>query len=205
VLLAPADATFIRYEDMHCLDLEWTEKRDAPPLQRFGPIDCDRAFRVAERMVSGESADFEAFADTIALFREVGAPLGSVAAETLRGGPSDQDLRIARAIEGQVATLRSAASALSMGELADLSPRQLQRLLADYCKRYRMNGGTWREMRNRYRLQIAIVLLSTSMPIAEIADEVGYASSNAFSRALSNVGLPTPTEVRTEIARLAPS
>jgi transcriptional regulator GlxA family with amidase domain len=117
-----------------------------------------------------------------------------------------QDLRIAEAIAAQMAHLRSAASAEHLGELAGLSPRQLQRVLADFCKRYRMNASSWRDMRNRYRLQLAIFLLSVpSLSVATIADEVGYASSAALIRALAKAGLPPASELRAELARLGSS
>ncbi len=63
---------------------------------------------------------------------------------------------------------------------------------------------SWRDLRNRYRVQFGIALLSVpELSVAAIAGDVGYGSAAAFARALANLGLPPPGELREEIARLA--
>ena len=204
-LLSPADASHARYEDVCYLDLEWTPPASpaGPPLRRLAPVDLGRASRLGERLAAGDAPDSEIFSEAFELFRATGAPLGDLSVETFEGGPSVQDLRIAQAITAQIADLRIAASALSLGEHAELSPRQVQRVFAQFCERYRLNATSWRDMRNRYRLQIAIALASIpSLSVATLANEVGYGSPAALARAFANAGLPPPSELREEIVRM---
>jgi AraC-like DNA-binding protein len=208
-LLSPADASLARYERASYLDVEWTpaEPIGGPPLRRLGSVDhgvdLGAARRLRDRLVSGDTTDEEIFRTAFALFRTAGAPLHGLSVDDFEGGPSAQDLRIAQAITTQLAELRTAASALSLGEHADLSPRQLQRVLAAFCERYRMNATSWRDMRNRYRLQIAIALASIpSLSVTALADEVGFASPAALARAFANAGLPSPRALREEIVRM---
>lgn len=205
VFLAPTEIAHLRYEDAHCLDLEWEPAAPMEPCVRtLAPVDLDRATRLAAGLVSGESEERAVFAEAFGLFRRAGAPLGALSADRLLGEPSQQDRRIAEAITAQLADLRVAANAPSLGEVAGLSPRQLQRVLSDFCKRYRMNAASWRDMRNRYRVQLAMFLLSIpSLPVAVVAGEVGYASPTALARALANAGMPSPRVLRAELARMA--
>lgn len=204
VFLAPTEVAHLRYEDAHCLDLEWEPAEPIEPCaRRLAPVDVDRATLLAAGLVSGDSAERAVFDEAFGLFRRAGAPLGALSAERLVGEPSKQDRRIAEAIAAQLADLRTAASAPSFGEQAGLSPRQLQRVLADFCTRYRMNATNWRDMRNRYRVQLALFLLSIpSLSVAAVASEVGYTSPTALARALANAGMPPPLRLRGELARM---
>lgn len=209
VLLTPSDASEGRFEDVSYLDLEWLPDAmpKAPALQKLASVDLARAKTLGEVLVANETPDRSLFEEAFALFRSAGAPLGALSAERLAdaaGQPSDQDMAIARAISAQIADLRSAATALSFGEHAALSPRTLQRVLASFFERYRMNASNWRDMRNRYRIHIAIALLSIpDLPIATIAADVGYGSAAALARAFAKLSLPSPVEMRAEIARMA--
>jgi AraC-like DNA-binding protein len=212
VLLAPSDAAMGRFHDAAYLDLEWTpvmpwRAGEAPVLSRLAPIDPAHAARLGDRLVADTTIDEALFDEAFALFRAVGAPLGPLGARALatsRLRPSEQDLAIARAITAQIADLRGAANAFSFGEHARLSPRQLQRVLGRYFERYRMNATNWRDMRNRYRIHIAIALLSVhELPLATVADEVGYASPEALARAFALLGLPPPLRLREELLQRA--
>jgi AraC-like DNA-binding protein len=204
-LLSPSDASHARYQDVSYLDVEWTPAGPpaGPAVRGLAPVDLARAQALGERLATGATPDAEIFTDAFALFREAGAPLGDLSVDAFEGGPSAQDLRIGQAITAQIADLRMAASALSLGEHAELSPRQVQRIFAQFCERYRLNATSWRDMRNRYRLQIAILLASIpSISVATLADEVGYASPAALARAFANAGLPSPSELRDAIVRM---
>ena len=127
----------------------------------------------------------------------VGAPVGTLSAASLRGEPSDRDERISRAIDSIFATLAMSGDAASLGELAALSPRQLQRVLHDFADRYGTNYGNWRDTRNRFRLQLAAVLLTApGATVADIAEEVGFSSAPALARAFAAAGYPAPTALR---------
>jgi AraC-like DNA-binding protein len=203
-LLSPSDASHARYENVSYLDLEWTPAAPpgGPAVSALAPVDLARATDLGERLVSGATPDAQIFTEAFALLRAAGAPLGDLSVAAFAAGPSAQDVRIAQAITAQIADLRTAASALSLGEHAELSPRQVQRLFAQFCERYRLNAVSWRDMRNRYRLQIAIALASIpAISVSTLADEVGYASPAALARAFANAGLPSPTELRAAIVR----
>ena len=205
VLLSPSDASLARYENMKMLDVEWAPEGDlsvGPPLTRLREVDPARVLELAHRLKAGEGSDRELLADAFQLLRDAGAPL-ALDVQRFADGPSEQDLRIARAIAAQVAQLPTASSALTFGEHAELSPRQIQRILASFCERYRMNATSWRDMRNRYRLQIAMGLASIpGISVATIAAEVGYASPTALARAFSDAGLPSPREYREKLAAI---
>lgn len=205
VLLSPSDASLARYENVKMLDVEWAPEGElaaGPPLTRLSEVDPARALELADRLKTDEGSDRELLADAFQLLRDAGAPL-SLEVQRLSGGPSDQDVRIARAIAAQVAQLPTASSALTFGEHAELSPRQVQRILASFCERYRMNATSWRDMRNRNRLQIAMGLASIpNISVATIASEVGYASPTALARAFADAGLPSPREFRERLAAL---
>jgi AraC-like DNA-binding protein len=203
LLLLPADASRGRFEDVDYFDVEWTPGHQPAGVlpRKLGAVDVGRARALAERLTSGDGSDRALYAEAIALVRGVGAPIGFDAA-AFEGGPSERDLRVARALSEQLADLREATAA-PLGELAGLSPRQLQRVLQDFTERYRLNATNWRDMRNRYRLQIGVTLLCREeLAVADVADEVGYASAAAFARALANAGLPAPTQLRGEVARM---
>jgi transcriptional regulator GlxA family with amidase domain len=60
-----------------------------------------------------------------------------------------------------------------------------------------MNLASWRDTRNRWRLQVAAVLLSrTDLSVSDIAEETGYRSPQAMARSFLRAGLPSPSEVR---------
>lgn len=201
VLLSPAAASFARYDGTVMLDVEWlAPSTDAAPLRSLGRVDRTTAMSLAEAILDPVASQADVFRGAFDLLRSVGAPL-SLSVEGFDGSPTDRDLRIARAIAAQMADLRTAASAISFGEAADLSPRHLQRILSDHCRRYRMNGTNWRDMRNRYRVQIAIALASVpQLSVAQIADEVGYSSPTALARAFADLGLPSPSVLRDQLA-----
>lgn len=204
--LAPRELARARLENATFLDLEWTAAGgEADAASRLlGRVDRRRATRVGARLAAGPGDDRVLFSEAFSLFASVGATLGSLDAHTLSGSPSARDLRLARAISAQLADLRTGATTIGMSEIATLSPRQLQRAIAEYCRRYSINSASWRDYRNRLRVQIAMALLSLpSLAVRTVANEVGYRSAAALARALAALGLPPPQEVRAEIARLA--
>lgn len=206
VLLSPPEIARTRMENVVFVDVEWAldgpERSLAP--KRLPRLDVGRARALGERLAADESPGRAHFAEAFSLFAGAGVKFGGLDAEGLRGGPSERDRRIAHAIGAQVADLRRGATELAMGELTELSPRQLQRVLAEFCQRYQISATSWRDLRNRYRVQFGIALLSVpELSVAAIAGDVGYGSAAAFARALANLGLPPPGELREEIARLA--
>lgn len=204
LLLTPPMASRARFDRTSFVDLEWSTA-EAAALERprvVGRLDRDRLAALAALFDDHDRATSSFVAEAIAAFRAAGAPVIGVSAEGAGPGPSDRDERIARAIEAQLSNLSSAASTLHLGELADLSPRQLQRVVGEFTATYGVNAGNWRDMRNRWRVQIAAVLLSVpELTVGDVAAEVGYATGTALARAFANAGLPPPTELRAALHR----
>lgn len=84
-----------------------------------------------------------------------------------------------------------------LGEIAGLSTRHMQRIYAQFCSTYCMDFSSWRDTRNRWRVQLAAVLLSRpELSQTDIAANVGYRSTPALARAFARAGLPSPGELR---------
>jgi AraC-like DNA-binding protein len=197
-LFGPSMQKGARFENATFLDLEWatsTPDSVACPTRLAVP-EAARLERIAAGIEGDGRAQRDVLRDVFDFLKVLGAPV-----ELSRGAwehrPPDRDLRIAFAMETQLANLATEASTLELGEDAQLSPRQLQRLVRDFNVRYSINAGNWRDTRNRWRLQIAAVLLSLpELSIAAIAEEVGYRSSASLARAFEIAGFPSPGKVR---------
>ena len=106
--------------------------------------------------------------------------------------------------------LDEALSALAkqpmMNELSDrlgVSTRQLNRIVKDYNETYGFNATGWIDTRNRRRLLIGATLMTAPKATATyVARVVGYKSATAFARALGLAGLPAPSEIAGEVARI---
>ena len=60
--------------------------------------------------------------------------------------------------------------------------------------------GGWRQVTLRYRVRVAVMLLSNpTLSVGEVADALGYASVEALAHAFEACGLPPATEVRRAI------
>lgn len=201
-LLRPEHQSLARFEGTRFIDVEWGAASDAASIaparpSRVGAVSPEVATSLLAALADASRPQREVFELAFRSLHAAGAPFGALSATSLRGAPSERDVRIARAIEAQLGSLATRADTANLGELAELSPRQLQRIFLEFVERYGLNSGNWRNMRNRLRLQVAAVLLGDSeRTVAGIASEVGYASAPALARAFAAAGFPPPTEVR---------
>lgn len=94
--------------------------------------------------------------------------------------------------------LERLAALASLKELdGSASTRQTQRDLDALATSYPVVRGGWRAMARRYRLKLAVLLLSAhDAQVAIVAREVGYGSADAMGRAFRDAGLPSPSEVQ---------
>ncbi len=85
-------------------------------------------------------------------------------------------------------------------ELAQISIRQLRRDAAEISTR---NGlGGFRRATRVFRVRRAVLLLSVpALSVEAVARLSGYSGATAMARAFRDEGLPSPTEVRVELAR----
>ena len=184
--------------------LPTSERVEPTPRMLLAP-DLERARRLELALDSSEASPAETLAEGSALARSLGVPLPALSAEQF-ADPTPLDLAIAGAMVQQFALLSTEATATSLADAVGRSPRQLQRIIQDFNRRYGLNAGNWRDTRNRWRLQTAVLLLSVpSLSIAEIAAKVGYRSPNALARAFAKVGFPAPAELRQELLTPAES
>ena len=189
-----------RYDRTTTLELDWVASTTSAP-RMLAAFDRDRAEALADDLFR-ELPQRPLFERAFALFREAGAPIES-SIDALEGSPTDRDRRIATAMSEQLKHLSSRATTLHLGDTAKLSPRQLQRIVQDFNARYGVNARNWRDVRNRWRVQIAVVLLSVEgLPVETIAKEVGYGTAGALARAMATVGFPPPQELRSRLGQL---
>jgi AraC-like DNA-binding protein len=120
------------------------------------------------------------------------------------------DERVPERAQDLTRLLDEALSALAkqpmMNELSDslgVSTRQLNRIVKDYNETYGFNATGWIDTRNRRRLLIGATLMTAPNATASyVARVVGYRSATAFARALGLAGLPPPSEIAAEVARI---
>jgi AraC-like DNA-binding protein len=203
LLLTTAAMATTRWEDAIFLDLEWEAPAgvDVRAPTRLARFDLRRAQSIAAALAQPRLDQCATLTRAFALFRRMGAPF-TLTVEALVGEPSARDRRLAQALELELAHLASRATELHLGESVALSPRQLQRVVRDFGTRYHLYADDWRDIRNRWRLEIAAAMLSRpALPVAQIAKDVGYGSPNALARAFARAGLPSPAAVRRRLAK----
>jgi len=197
VLLLPEQMAHGRFEDVTYVDLEWSspgaKALDAPRIIGRVP---ELASEVEALLLDDRADQRRVFARGFEAFRAAGVTHG-LSANALEGGPSAMEVRLARALDAQFAAIGTCADTLHLAELAEVSPRQLHRLVTAYIGKMNLNARSWRDLRNRWRVQIAAVLLGhQDATVAKTAAEVGYASAPALARAFAASGLPSPREIR---------
>ncbi len=201
----PGDVVLLRLEDMakgrfvdaSFLELEWRPDEGVPlpgpVLVRAGAS----GFEVLGAHLEDDHADVrETLRRAFEIFAASGISHG-LSVEKLVGGPNEDDVAFVRALDAQFATLATAADTDRLGEALGLSPRQVQRRFADYACKMHISALSWRDLRNRWRVQLAVVLLGNAgVRVEEVAEEVGYASAPALARALAAHGLPNARDIR---------
>lgn len=91
-------------------------------------------------------------------------------------------------------------------ERACVTPRQILRDILRLQSEYDFPDRGWREFVTRWRVTLAVLLLSANdMTPRRAASETGYGSVTAMGRAFRRHGLPSPREVRRRIHDGSPS
>lgn len=197
VLLPLEDMAKGRFVDASFVELEWRPDEPEPLLEPVLVRAGASGFEALGARLDDDDADAR---DTLRRTFETFAVSGishGLAMEKLVGGPTEDDVAFARAVDAQFATLATAADTDRLGEALGLSTRQVQRRFKDYACKMHVNARSWRDLRNRWRVQLAVVLLGNAgVRVDEVAEEVGYASAPALARALAAHGLPNAREIR---------
>ncbi len=189
-----------RFDDTSFVELEWrpadADLLPAPRLVRRGAAGFASLGALLER---DDGDTLEAVSGAFEAFSAAGVD-HRLTIDGLTWRPSEDDLAFARALDAQFVALATSADADRFGEALGLSPRQVQRRFAEYASKLHVNARSWRDLRNRWRVQLAAVLLGTAGARAEaVAKEVGYASAPALARALTAHGLPSVRDIRRRV------
>lgn len=207
LLLPPELAAAMRFEGTSFVELEWMSPRaDAyREVAALGHVHPGEIERLASAISDPEVPGRRVLASAIGLGRALGAPLEGFDAAAFEPVVTARDEQLATALCGMLSNLATAADTFHLGEGAALSPRQLQRVLVKLGDTFGLGVTTWRDLRNRWRLQVAAVLLGRpELDVAAIAVEVGYASGPALARAFAKAGFPPPLEVRRRLLEARP-
>ncbi len=202
LLLTPETASIMRFEGTAFVELEWTsprasEYRGVMTLGRVGVAEIDR---IADAIADAAVPPRRALAAAVVLGRSLGAPLEGLDPAAWDEAVTPRDEKIARAVCGMLENMAVAADTMHLGEEAAMSPRQLQRVLTKFGETYGLGVKSWRDLRNRWRLQVAAVLVAhPDVEVGDVAAEVGYASGPALARAFAKAGFPPPLEVRRRV------
>jgi transcriptional regulator GlxA family with amidase domain len=102
-----------------------------------------------------------------------------------------------QAIASAVSNLDVGATMAIVALATGVSERQARRDLQTTLERLRLPYGGFRDAAKRFRLRLALVLLSApGASIGEVARAVGYRHGEALANAFAEVGLPPPGRVR---------
>lgn len=203
LLFTPETASIMRFEQTAFVELEWTSPRAAEfrGVVHLGRVPIAELERLAVAIVDASFPPRRVLGAAIGLGRGLGAPLEGFEPASFTAAVTPRDEKIAGALCGMLENLAASADTMRLGEEAAMSPRQLQRVLTKFGETYGLGVKSWRDLRNRWRLQVAAVLLANpDLEVAAIAAEVGYASGPALARAFAKAGFPPPLEVRRRVA-----
>jgi hypothetical protein len=164
---------------------------------RLSPADTARlgalASTLSVRGVTVPQASSVA-AEIVMILRSAGAPFEAVDAGALVEPVSPEMERLGAALDAALSHLEDRPMSVDLEEALGVCARQVNRRVAEYNKRYGFNAAGWIDTRNRRRLLMGATLMTAPGASAEgVAAAVGYGSARAFSRALGDAGLPSPS------------
>jgi hypothetical protein len=96
------------------------------------------------------------------------------------------------------------ATTEEIAEGAGVTRRRVEQGMQYFIASTGLVGSGIRVVMNRLRLKAGVIFLSSEEgSVAEVARLAGYGSADAMGRAFRDAGLPSPTVVRQELARIA--
>lgn len=188
-------------EPYRALVLEWDGAVEATRLPA-GRLPLTTILPLAARLADRDASTAATWA-TVQAVVEVFSTL--VPTPTLPATPesvSPETSALAAALDEALSELRQSPMASDLLDALPMSPRQLGRKVPELLREYGFNAEGWRDARNRRRILLGAAFLWADTSVAEVAEAVGYGSAEAFTHALTGVGLPAPRHVREELRRL---
>jgi hypothetical protein len=142
-------------------------------------------------------------ADLVALLGSRGAPFGRVASHDLVEPASPVAVELSRALDQVLSSLDGGPALVDLDAALGLSPRQLNRVVADFNLRYGFNSLGWRDTRNRRRLLVGATMMTAVGARTELVSRaMGYASPTSLCHAFALAGLPSPGVTAERVAGL---
>jgi AraC-like DNA-binding protein len=201
-------------EELLLLSIEWnlgslgTSAPIGLPTGGLHPLDVVRLTADAGELLSPDTAASETvmvgvIGRVMARLRAAGVPFDCWRAKDLLTPVPGSLQRVADAVGGHLSRIGDKPGTADLEAALGVSRRRVAQLVAELSSRYGMNGTDWRTMRDRWRLQAAMLAMShREARTEEVARAVGYGSPNAFCHAFREAKLPSPGLIRTALARL---
>lgn len=213
-------------EDMLSLSIEWnlgslgTSAPIGLPSGTLSASDLELVTVATEQLIANvprgcgdqraaaEGGDRHAVVGTIgrlvACLRSAGLPFDAWKARDLVAPVPAVLQRVADAVGRSLSSLASKPGAADLERELGVSRRRVADLVSDLAAKYGLNGGDWRTIRDRWRLNTALLAMSHPRARTEsVATAVGYGSPNALCHAFREANIPSPGSIRDALARLA--
>lgn len=131
----------------------------------------------------------------------VGVPIWPDAPLAAKAVPA-RHRAFAHALERTLFPLAAQPMSVDLERTLSVSPRQVQRLTAEYFKRYYVTAIGWRQFVHGMRLEVGVFLASNPTSTTEtLANALGFASPTALCHAFHDAGIPSPQSIKRELAR----
>jgi AraC-like DNA-binding protein len=203
-------------EDFLCLAVEWnlgTLGTNAPIGLPQGTLNASdlSTLRGAVDQLSNAAAigggigheGLRSVLTVLSCLRAAGLPFESWRARDLTAEVPLSMQSAADVVGRALSRLDASPSSADLERELGVSRRQVGILVNELGTTYGLNGTDWRTMRDRWRLTAALGAMShPDARTEDVARAVGYGSPNALCHAFRLAGLPTPGNVRSELARL---
>jgi AraC-like DNA-binding protein len=141
--------------------------------------------------------------DLLACLRAAGLPFEGWTEEALGCTIPGRVRETALHLGSRLSRLGESPALVDLETDLGVSRRQVLRQLSAVSSVHGLNGQTWRQMLDRWRMTAASTLSSVAGARTEsIATALGYGDASALCHALQQSGLPTPREIRSLLGRL---
>lgn len=200
----------VRYR---ALVLEWDVTDDNRRPKPFQSIDDPAVFLQAE-LLWGQLREAKSglhsppllatLEATLAALAHAGFGVQDGAVLPLVEPVDEATLQLSLALDRALSAMDDQPMVIDLSDSLQLSPRHVQRLVSAFHARYGFNARSWQDTRRRRRVMMGAALMTTehASPVY-VSHVVGYRSPQAFARALAQAGLPSPLQIRAEVARCA--
>jgi AraC-like DNA-binding protein len=189
------------------LSFEWDPGFLGPRPEPFRAARLPEATRadleaVFSQVVAGE-ASFEAVLRVVVALRDAGVDLRPPTPDECIEAIPERTAALAATIDALFSRLDEQPMLSDLERALGVSSRQLNRLIAAFNERYGFNAVGWRDARNRRRLFVGAALMTAPDATGEVvARAVGYRTLSAFTNALTEAGLPSPSAIPGVISSL---